>query len=105
MGFMEATPMGVCHTVDNNKKGTRASYSLKIIGSGEVAQCFIPQSKTTTTAPNSKPSSKSNTGVVIGAAVAGVAVVAIVIIFIIRKRRASRAAAYSVLQGSAYTEN
>ena len=103
--FMEATAMGACHTVDNGKVEGRASYSLKIIGSGDVSQCFIPQSRTTTTPPNSKPSSKSNTGVVIGAAVAGVAVVAIVIIFIIRKRRASRAAAYSVLQGSAYTEN
>jgi len=104
--FIGRVPADKCETIDN-KAGVRSSYSLKIIGSGDVSQCFIPAPVTPAPGPiTPKPSgAKGNKGVVIGAAIAGVAVVAVVFIFIMRKRRASRAQAYSVLQGSAYTEN
>jgi hypothetical protein len=100
--YLSKVPVGKCAEV--NTGDADSSYSTKFIGSGEVSQCFIHPKPSPN--PTPKPSSKKggNKGVVIGAVVAGIAVVAVVVL-VIRKRRSSKAQAYSVLQGSAYTEN
>jgi len=101
--YVGKVPVGVCASIEDKSK---ASYSLKIIGAGDVTQCYIkPSPAPPSPTPPGPSKAKGNKGVVIGAAVAGAAVLGIVVVIIVRKRRASRAQAYSVLQGSAYTEN
>lgn len=102
--YINDLSVGKCASIETKDVG--GSYSMKIIGSGDVSQCFVrPASTTPNPDPTPAPSKGKGHGVAIGGAIAGVAVFAALGFFVMRKRRMNRAQAYSVLQGSAYTEN